>query len=219
MSWLFVSGDQSIGASTSASVLPMNIQGWFLLGWTSLILLSEGLSWVFSSTIAQKHQFFGAQPSLWPNSHICTWLMETIALTIWTLVNKVMSLLLNTLSRFVIAFLSRIKCLLISWLQSKSTVILVPKKIKSVTISTLSPSICHEVMGPDAMILGFWMLSFKPAFSLSSFTLIKRLCSSSSLSAIRVVSFAYPKSLIFLLAILISACDSSNPEFYMLYPV
>ena len=83
------------------------------------------------------------------------------------------------------------KRLLISWLQSPSAVILEPKKIKSVTISFVSPSICHEVMELDAMILGFWMLSFKPAFSFSSFTFINRLFSSSLLSAIRVVSAAY----------------------------
>ena len=81
--------------------------------------------------------------------------------------------------------------LLISWLQPPSAVILEPPEIKSDTVSTVSPSICHEVMGPDAMILVFWMLSFKPTFSLSSFTFIKRLFSSSSLSAIRVVSSAY----------------------------
>ena len=92
---------------------------------------------------------------------------KTIALTICTYVGKVMSLLFNMLSRFVIAFLPRSKCLLISWLQSPSTVILEPKKIKSDTISIVSPSICHEAMGPNAMILVFWMLSFKPAFSLS----------------------------------------------------
>ena len=80
-----------------------------------------------------------------------------------------MSLLFNVLSRFVIAFLPRSKRLLISWLQSPSAVILEPKKIKSVTASTVSPSICHEVMGPDAMILVFWMLSFKSTFPLSSF--------------------------------------------------
>ena len=75
-----------------------------------------------------------------------------IALTRWTFVNKVMSLLFNTLSRFVIVFLPRSKHLLISWMQSPSTVILEAEKIKSVTVSTLSPSISHEVMGPDAMI-------------------------------------------------------------------
>ena len=90
-----------------------------------------------------------------------------------------------------------------------------PRKIKSAIVSTSSPSICHEVMGPDAVTLAFWMLSFKPAFSLSSFTLIKRLFSSSSLSAIRVVSSAYLRLLIFLPAILIPACDSFSPAFHM----
>ena len=94
---------------------------------------------------------------------------KTIALTIQTFVGKVMSLLFNMLPRFVIAFLPRSKCLLISWLQLPSTVILEPKKIKSVTVSIVSPSIYHEVMGPDAMILVFWTLSFKPAFSLFRF--------------------------------------------------
>ena len=111
-----------------------------------------------------------------------------------------MSLLFSMLSRLVITFLPRNKCLLISWLQSPSPVILEPRKIKSATVSIVSPSICHEVMGPDAMILVFWMLSFKPTFLLSSFTFIKRLFSS-SLSAIMVVSSAYLRLLIFLLAI------------------
>ena len=90
-------------------------------------------------------------------------------------------------SSLVIAFLPRSKHLLMLWLQSPSAVILEPKKIKSVTVSIVSSSICHEVMGLDAMILVFLMLSFKPTFSLSSFTFIKRFFSSSSLSAIRVV--------------------------------
>ena len=89
---------------------------------------------------------------------------KTIVLTRRTLVVKVMSLLLNMLSRMVITFLPRSKRLLISWLQSPSAVTLEPKKIKSVTVSIVSPSICHEVMGPDATILVFWMLSFKPTF-------------------------------------------------------
>ena len=76
-------------------------------------------------------------------------------LTRWTFVSKVMSLLFNTLSRLVITFLPRSKCLLISWLQSPSAVILEPKKIKSVIISIVSPSVCHEVMGPDAVIFDF----------------------------------------------------------------
>ena len=104
---------------------------------------------------------------------------------------QVMSLLFNMQSRLVIAFLPRSKLLLISWLQSPSVVILEPKKINFVTVSIFSLSICHEVMGPDAMIFIFWMLSFKPTFSLSSFIFIKRLFSSSSLSAIKVVSSAY----------------------------
>ena len=90
------------------------------------------------------------------------------------------------LSRLVITFLPRSKCLLISCLQSPSAVILESKNIKSATVSTVSPSICHEVMGPDAMILVFWLLGFKPTFSFSSFTLIRSLFSS-LLSAIRVV--------------------------------
>ena len=95
---------------------------------------------------------------------------KTIALTRQTFVGKVMSLLFNMLSRLVIAFLPVSKHLLISWLQSPSAVILEPSKIKFVTVSIVSPSICHEVMEPDAMILVFWMLSFKPTFSLSTFT-------------------------------------------------
>ena len=78
---------------------------------------------------------------------------KTIALTRWTFVDKVMYLLFNMLSRLVITFLPRSNCLLISWLQSSSAVILELKKIKSATVSTVSPSICHEVMGLDAMIL------------------------------------------------------------------
>ena len=85
-----------------------------------------------------------------------------------------MSLLFNMLSRFVITFLPRNKCLLISWQQSPSAVILEPDKIKSVTVSFVYPFICHEVMGPDAMILVFWMLCFKPAFALFSYLLLAK---------------------------------------------
>ena len=101
---------------------------------------------------------------------------KTTALTRWTFVIKVMSLLFNMLSRLVITFLPKSKHLLISWLQSPSAVILEPQKIKS---DTVSPSISYEVMGPDTMILVFCVSSFKPTFSLSSFTFIKRLSSSS----------------------------------------
>ena len=142
---------------------------------------------------------------------------KTIALTLWTFVGKVMSLLFNMLSKLVIAFLQRSKHLLISLLQSSSAVILEPPKIKSVTVSIVSPSICHDVMVPDAIILVFWMLSFKPTFLLPSLTFIKRLFSSSLLSAVRVVSSAYLRLLIFLLEILIPAYASSSPAFLMMY--
>ena len=108
MSQFLTSGGQSVGAS--ASVLPMYIQSWFPLGLTGLILQSKGLSRVFSNTTVQKHQFFSAHLSLWPNSHIHTGLQEkNIALTKWTFVGKVMSLLFNMLSRFFFAFLPRSK--------------------------------------------------------------------------------------------------------------
>ena len=111
---------------------------------------------------------------------------KTIALTRQVFVGKVMSLLFNMLSWFVTVFLPRSKCLLISWLPSPSTVILEPEKIICHCLHCFP--ICHEVMEPDAMILDFLMLSFKPAFSLSYFTCVKRLFTSSSLSAIKVVS-------------------------------
>ena len=141
---------------------------------------------------------------------------NTIAFTRWTSVCKVMSLLLNMQSRLVVAFLPRSRHLLISWLQSPSAAILEPPKIKSL-FPLFPPSICHEVMGPDAMILVFWMLSFKPTFSLTFFTFIKRLFSSSLLSSIKVVSSAYLRLLIFLPAILIPACASSSLAFHMMY--
>ena len=138
----------------------------------------SALSLLYGSTLTSIHDYW-----------------KTMALTRRTFVSKVISLLFNMLSsRLVIAFLPRGK------LQSPSAVILEPQKIKSVTVSIFSPSICQEVMGPDVMIF-FWMLSFKPAFSLSSFTFIKRPFSSSLLSTMRVASFACLKLLIFLPAI------------------
>ena len=127
-------------------------------------------------------------------------------------VSKVMPLLFNMLSRFVIAFPTRSKHLLISWLQSPSAVILESPEVKSVTVSIVSSSIgtgCHDV--------SFWNVEFEATFSLSSFTFIKRLFSSSSLSAIRVMSFAYLRLSLFLLAILIPACDSSCLAFCMIF--
>ena len=102
------------------------------------IINSSSLSFLYSPTLTSIHDYW-----------------KTIALTRWTFVGKVMSLLFNMLSRLVIAFLPKSKCLLILWLQSLSAVILEPRKITSVTIITVSPSICHERMGPDAIILAF----------------------------------------------------------------
>ena len=120
------------------------------------------------ASILQRSAFFMVQLS-----HPYTTTGKTIVLKRLTFVSKVMSLLFNMLSRLVIVFLPRSKHLLISWLQSPSAVILEPRKIQSVTVSIVFPSICHEVMWLDAMMFVFWMLSFKPALSLSSFTSIK----------------------------------------------
>ena len=199
MSQFFASDGQSIGAS--ASVLPMNIQDWFPLGLTGWISLQ-------SNTLKSLLQHYSSKASiLWQSAFLTVQLShpymttgKTTALTRWTCFGKVMSLLLNMLSRLVIAFFQG-SSIFFSWLQSPSAVILEPKKIKSATVSTVSPSVCHEVMGLDAMILVFCMLSFKPAFSLFSFTFISKLFSSSSLSAV------------FLPAILIPICASSSPHF------
>ena len=150
MSQFFASDGQSIGVSASASVLPMNIQDWFPLEWTDWISLqSKGLSRVFSTTV-QMHQLFWhsalfivqpAHPYMTPG--------KTIALTRWTLVGKVMSLLFNMLSRFVIAFLPKSKRLSISWLQSPSVVILEPPKIVSHCFPICLPwsdgTRCHDL--------------------------------------------------------------------------
>ena len=123
----------------------------FRIDWLDLLAVQGTLKSLLQhysskASILQCSAFFIVQLS-----HLYMTTGKTITFTRWTFVGKVMSLLFNMLSRFVIAFLSRSKCLFISWLQSPSAVILEPKKIKSVTVSTVSPSICHEVMGPDAM--------------------------------------------------------------------
>ena len=151
MSQFFAWGGQSIGVSASTSVLPMNTQDWSPLGWTGWVSLqSKGFSRVFSNTTVQKHQFFRRSAFFTVQlSHPYMTTGKTIALTRRTFVVKVISLLLNMLSRLVITFLPRSKRLLISWLQSPSAVILEPPKIKSASVSTVSPSISHELMGPD----------------------------------------------------------------------
>ena len=178
MSQLFAWGGQSIGVSALLELHLSNVHPgliFFRMDWLDLLagqgtpkcLLQHHSS---KASILLHSAFFTVQLS-----HSCMTTGKTIALTRRIFVGKVMSLLFNMLSRLVITFLPRNKCLLISWLQSPPAVILEPEKIKS---DTVSPSISHEVMGPDAMILVFWMLSFKPTFSLSSFTFIKRLFSS-----------------------------------------
>ena len=126
-----------------------------------------------------------------------------------------MTLIFNMLSRLVIAFLPRSRCLSILWLQWPSAMVLEPKK-QNLSLFLLFPHLFAWRDGPDAMILVFWMSSFKPTFSLSSFTFIKRLLMS-LFSAIRVVSSAYLRLLIFLPAILIPACASSSLEFCKMY--
>ena len=170
---------------------PVNIQGWFPLELTGLISLqSKGVSKVFSNTIVGKHQFYSAQPS-----HPYMTTGKTIALTRQRFVSKVMSLVFKALSWFFIAFLPRSK-----HRNFMATVTICSdfgaQENKVSHVSTVSPSICNEVMGLDAVLLVFWMLSFMPAFSLSCFTFNNRLFSSSSVSTIRGVSSAYLRLLI-----------------------
>ena len=161
MSQLFASGGQNIGVSASASVLPKNTQDWcvpmniFRMDWLDLLAVQGTLKSLLQhhsskASILWRSAFFTVQLS-----HPYMTIGKTIALTRRIFVGKVMSLLLNMLSRLVITFLPRSKRLLISWLQSPSAVIWEPPKIKSDTVSTVSPSISHEVMGPDAKIFIF----------------------------------------------------------------
>ena len=153
MSQLFTSGGQNTGVSASTSVLPMNTQD-FRMDWLDLLAVQGTLKSLLqhhsSKASILRSAFFIVQLS-----HPYMTTGKTIGLTRQTFVGKVMSLLFNILSRLVITFLPRSKHLLISWLQSPSAVILEPRKIKPATVSTVSPSISHEVMGPDAMILVF----------------------------------------------------------------
>ena len=215
---LFKSDGQSIDASASASVLPIYSQSWFPLGLTGLIsLLSEWLSRVFPKP--QKHHFCVCVCSVCfivQLSHPYMTTGKTITLTISTFVGKVRSLLFNMLSRFVIAFLPRKKCLLISWLQTISS-----------DLGTWEKKYCHcfhffpfylpwsDWTGcHDLSFLNFDFLNqlFHSPLSSSS----KDSCLS-SLSAIRMLSSTYLKLFIFLLAILIPACDSSSLIFCMIY--
>ena len=129
---IFAAGGQSIGTSASALVLSMSIRDWFPRLTGLISLQSKGLSKVFSRTTVWKYQFSAFFMVQLSHPYLTTG--QTIALTVWIFVSKVMSLLFNMLSSFVITFLPRSKHLLVSWLQSLSTVILEPKKIKSVLI-------------------------------------------------------------------------------------
>ena len=157
MSLLFASGGQSIG-SFSFSISPSNEHSGLIslrMDWLDLLAVQGALKSLIqhrssNTSILWRSAFFIVQLS-----HPYMTTGKTIALTGRTFVGKVMSLLFNMLSGLVITFLPRSKRLLISWLQSPSAVILEHKKIKSDSVSTVSPSISHEVMGPDAMILGF----------------------------------------------------------------
>ena len=161
ISQFFTSDGQNIGVSASASVLPMNIQDWFPLRWTGWISLqSKGLKSLPQHHSSKASILWCSAFSLVQLSHPYIATGKTIALTRWTLVGKVMSLLFNMLSRLVIAFLPRRKRLLISWLQSSSAVLLEPPKIKSVTVSIVSPSICHEVKGLECHDLHFLNVEF-----------------------------------------------------------
>ena len=180
VSQFFASGGQSIRVSASAWVLPMNIQGWFPLGLTCLIFFSprdlksllQHHNW--KASILQRSAFFMVQIL-----HLYMTTGKTIPLTRQIFVGKVMSLLFNTMSRFVIVFLPRSKHLLISWLRSLSAVTLGSNKIKYnkmkfVTVSTFPPFYLPWSDGTGCHDFSFWMLSFKPAFSLSFFTFIKK---------------------------------------------
>ena len=219
---LFASGGQSIGALAPA--LAMNIQSWFPLGLTGLFsLLSKDFQKSFAAqefasvaqlkaSVLQCSVFF-----MYKLSHLYMTTGKAIALNICTFVDKEMSLLFNMSSRFVMTFLPRRKCLLISWWQSLSALILETKKIKPVTIFIAFSFIHHEVMGPDAMILIFWMLSFEPAFTLSSFTLKKRLFNLFFTFCHKSGFTAYLRLLILTPETLIPACNSSMLASHMMY--
>ena len=161
MSHFFASGGLSIGASASASVLPMNIQVSFRIDWFDLLAVQGTLKSLLQHHSSKASILICSAFFIVQLSHPYMTTGNTIALTRQSFDGKVMSLLLNMLFRLVIAFLPRSKCLLISWPQSPSAVILELKKIKSLTVSIVSPSIYHEVIGPDAMIFVSLMLSFK----------------------------------------------------------
>jgi len=158
MSQLSTSGGQSIGVLTSFNINPSNEHPGlisFRMDWLDLLAVQRTLKSLLQHHSSKASILWHSAFFIVQISHLYMTTGKTIALTRQTFVGKVMSLLLNMLSRLVITLLPRSKHLLISWLQPPSTVILEPRKIKSAMVSTVSPTICHEVMGPDAMILVF----------------------------------------------------------------
>ena len=212
VSWRFT---QNTRVSASVSVLPMNMQGWFPLGLNGFYLFA------IQETLKSLLQHHSAKASILgcsaffmvQLSHPYMTTGKTIALTIWTFACKVMSLLFNTLSRSH-SFPSK---------EQSSFNFMAAVTIHS-DFGAQENKVCHcfhcfpiYLPWSDEWILNSWMLNFMPVFSLSSLTFIKRLFSSSSLSAIRVVSSAYLRLLIFLPAILIPAWASSSPAFHMMF--
>ena len=205
VSQLFALSGRSIGAS--AKVFPMNIR----VDW--LNCFQDRMVWYPCSPRDSQQ----SSPALQFKNTSSLTLLTFLMAHLWTILSKVcLCFLIHCLGLSHVSF-QEASYLLISWLQSPSTVILGPKKIKSVTVSTFPSSVCHKLVGPDAMILVLWMLSFKPGFSLSSFSFIKRLFSSPSLFAIRVVLSSYLRLLIFVLATLILPFDSLSPAFSVIY--
>ena len=192
----------------------MNILGWLPLDWFDLLAVQGTLKNLLQHH-SSKASILPSQSSLWSNSHLYLTTGKAIVLTIWMFVGKVMSLLFNMLSRSVIVFLPRSKSL-----NFRAAVTICSD------LGTQENKICHCFHffpfyfpwsdGTGCRYLSFVMWSFKPDFSLSPFSLLKRLFSSSSLSAIRVVSSAYLRLLLFFPAILIPACDSPSPAFCLM---
>ena len=224
MSQLFASSGQCIGqcywTSHSIPFLPMNSHDWLSLGLTGLISLqSKRFRRAFSTTTTERHHQFFWHSVFFMVQLSCLYVTagKILGLTIWTFVSKVISLLFNMLSRFVIAFLSRSKCLLISRLHSLTAVIF---GAQDNIASTFSHSICHEVLGLDAMILFinlFFNVEFHSSFFTLLFHLIRRLFSSSPLSTIRVVSSVFLRLSLFLLVILIPAFPLSHLASHMMH--
>ena len=190
--------------SFSFSISPSNEHSGqisFRMDWFYLLAVQGTLKSLLQHHTSKASIFWHSAFFIVQLSHPYITTGKTIAFIRWTFVGKVMSLLFNMLSSLVITFLPRSKWVLISWLQSPSAVILEPPKIKSATVS---PSISHEMMGPDAMILVTECWTLSQIFH-------------SPLSSIRVVSSVYLRLLIFLLAILIPVCASSSPAFLMMY--